>query len=106
MKTTKFLLVAATMFAVMTLNATRVTEPVKSEAWAKYNAVNSCGITAAQVTSYLENCSHHHSVSYVTPIEGTYNFTAGIENCGTATVYVTADGIITGHADQTGICGG
>ena len=62
-----------------------------------------CGVTNAQITSYLQNCSHHHTVSYVQDILGTCNSQAGIENCGTATVYVQ-DGMIIGHTDNSGIC--
>jgi hypothetical protein len=64
-----------------------------------------CGITNAQITTYLQNCSHHHTVTYVQDIPGTCNSKAGIENCGTATVYVS-DGIIVGHSDEAGYCGG
>ena len=63
-----------------------------------------CGITNTQITTYLQTCSHHHTVRYVRDIPGTCNSEAGIENCGTATVYVS-DGIIVGHGDQSGYCG-
>jgi hypothetical protein len=64
-----------------------------------------CGVTNEQITSYLVNCPHHHSVSWVRDIAGTCNSQAGIENCGTATVYVS-DGNIVGHQDNAGYCGG
>ena len=63
-----------------------------------------CGVTSAQVIEYLQNCSHHHTVSWVSDIPGTCNSSAGIENCGTATVYVSGGSII-GHQDQAGYCG-
>ena len=105
MKTTKIMLVSAIMFAVMSLNATRITEPVKSDASAQYNMVKQCGVSNDQITTYLQNCSHHHTVLWVRDITGTCNSLAGIENCGTATVYVSG-GAIIGHDDAGGICGG
>jgi hypothetical protein len=107
MKTPKFLLVAATMFAVITLNATRIKEPARIFAITKanYSKVKQCGVSNEQITSYLQNCSHHHSVSWVRDITGTCNSTAGIENCGTATVYVS-EGAIINHTDNGGYCGG
>jgi hypothetical protein len=104
-KTTKFLLVAATMFAVMTLNATRVSEPSGLSAAAEYNKVKQCGVSNEQITSYLQNCSHHHSVAWVRDITGTCNSLAAIENCNQATVFVS-DGIIVGHQDTNVNCPG
>jgi hypothetical protein len=104
MKITKFLLVTLIMFAMLTLNATRVSETIKSNAAEKYDATMQCGVSNSQITAYLQNCSHHHAVLWVTNIEGTCNSKAGIENCGTATVYVT-EGVIVGHTDSQGYCG-
>jgi hypothetical protein len=42
-------------------------------------------------------------VKWVRDISGSCNSQAGIENCGTATVYVS-EGIIVGHDDNAGIC--
>lgn len=61
-------------------------------------------ITADDIIEYLENCSHHHWACCATPIPGTSNWTAIIENCGTATVVVN-NGIIIVHSDARGICG-
>ena len=59
-----------------------------------------CGVSNAQIISYLVNCNHHHtSACCVTDIPGTCNSKANIEMCGVATVYVS-DGIIVGHADN------
>ena len=102
MKTTKLFLASAIMFAVLSFNATGATEPVKANALEK---VKACAVTAEDVKAYLQNGPHHHGVNWVVPIPGTANWSAGIENCGTATVY-TSNGIITGHSDQSGICGG
>lgn len=63
-----------------------------------------CGVSNAQIISYLDNCPHHHSACCVVDIPGTCNSTANIENCGTATVYVI-DGSIVGHLDSPGNCG-
>ena len=58
-----------------------------------------CGVTNAQITSYLQNCSHHHTVQWVKDVPSSCNSTAGTENCNIATVYVQ-DGNIIGHADN------
>ena len=63
-----------------------------------------CGVSNAQIISYLQCCPHHHSACCVVDIPGTCNSTASIENCGTATVFVQ-DGIIVGHTDNGGYCG-
>lgn len=57
-----------------------------------------CGVTNAQITSYLQNCSHHHTVYSVSDIRGTCNSSAAIEFGGTAVVYVD-NGIVVGHMD-------
>jgi hypothetical protein len=103
MKTKKVIIpVVIGLAAILSVSAMRATEAVE-QAKETETAENPCGVGAAEVTAYLQNCSHHHTVYYVNQITGTCNFTAGIENCGTATVYVQ-DGIITTHADQNGIC--
>lgn len=93
MKTIKPLLVAVIMFAVMTLNAPSIA------------CMKQCGVTNAQITTYLQTCSHHHSVMYVRDIIGTCNSVAGIENCHITTVTVVG-GVITGHIDSGTDCGG
>ena len=105
MKTTRMLLVSAILFAVMSLNATRVTAPASSNAAAEFNTVKQCGVSNSQITSYLQNCSHHHTVYWVRDITGSCNSEAGIENCKKATVFVE-NGIIVGHQDSNDVCGG
>ena len=63
-----------------------------------------CGVSNAQIKSYLETGSHHHTVYSVSDVPGTCNSKANIENCGTSTVFVF-NGIIVGHSDSGGICG-
>ncbi|MDZ4809597.1 MAG: hypothetical protein SGI96_15205 [Bacteroidota bacterium] len=62
-----------------------------------------CGVSNAQISAYLEACSHHHTVYWVQDIPGSCNSKAGIEGCSIATVYVD-NGIITGHMDAAGVC--
>ena len=88
MKTKKLLSAAAIILAAFSMGAKRV----------------QCGVSNAQIISYLVNCSHHHtSACCVVDIPGTCNSKASIENCGTATVYVV-DGAIIGHLDSNGNC--
>ena len=100
MKTIKFLLTSLIMMAVLTVGATRITESTSPES----TEVKQCGVTNAQITTYLRTCSHHHTVYWVQDIPGTCNSLAGIEGCSTATVYVES-GIIIGHSDNQGVCG-
>lgn len=86
MKTTKLFLTAALVVAVAGMGASR-SKKVQ------------CGVSNAQIASYLVNCSHHHTVYSVSDVPGTCNSTAAIENCGTAHVSVS-DGIIIGHSDS------
>ena len=88
MKTTKILSAAALIVcAVCSMGAKRL----------------QCGVSNADIASYLQNCSHHHTVYSVWDIPGTCNSNASIENCKIATVYVS-DGIIIYHVDASGIC--
>ncbi|TAL61176.1 MAG: hypothetical protein EPN85_05555 [Bacteroidetes bacterium] len=103
MKTIKFLLTSLVVMAVLTLSASRVTEPAKSELSANFEAVKQCGVSNAQITLYLTGGHHHHTVYWVQDIPGTCNSRAGIEGCSTATVYVV-DGSIVGHLDSQGYC--
>ena len=102
MKPIKFLLFSAMMFAVLTISATSVTEPAKTNT-SEFNQMKQCGVTNAQITSYLQNCSHHHTVYWVRDITGTCNSLAGIESCDQATVIVS-DGSIISHQDQNYNC--
>ena len=99
MKTIKFLLTSLVMMAVLTVSATRTTESTSPES----TEMKQCGVSNSQISTYLRNCSHHHTVYWVQDISGTCNSLAGIENCGTATVYVS-DGVIIYHADNIGSC--
>lgn len=100
MKTIKILLTSIVMMAVLTVSATRTTESTNPNS----TEMTQCGVTNAQITDYLINCSHHHTVYSVWDVRGTCNSKASIENCGTATVFVES-GMIVGHQDQTGVCG-
>jgi hypothetical protein len=112
MKTSKQISLTV-MVLLAILIATAATFPSKKESRKKALKIErltpelqkQCGITNAQITTYLQNCSHHHTVRYVQDIPGSCNSTAGIENCGVATVIVS-DGIIAGHSDANGYCGG
>ena len=99
MKTTKFLLTSLIMMAVLTVGATRITESTSPES----TEVKQCGVSNAQISDYLRNCSHHHTVYWVQDIPGTCNSKAGIENCKVATVVVES-GIIMGHTDANVNC--
>lgn len=103
MKTLKLIFSTVILFVVLTAGANRTTESVKSSTSDEFNTVNQCGVSNAAIQRYLENCSHHHTVYWVQDIPGTCNSNAGIENCGTATVFVS-NGIIVGHTDMSGIC--
>lgn len=104
MNTKRTLLTSLAMMLLVVLitGATYPTEPSKTEGSAG-TALVQCGVTNAQITTYLQNCPHHHTVLWVENIPGTCNSLAAIENCGTATVYVN-DGSIIGHLDNNGIC--
>ena len=93
MKTTKIFTAAALLvFAAMSMGAVPAKEETKQ-----------CGVTNAQIQRYLETCSHHHTVYSVWDVPGTCNSKATIENCKTATVFVS-EGEIIGHMDANGIC--
>lgn len=96
MKTTKFLLTSLMMMLVLTLSATRTTEPVKIDS--KEESTR-CPVELGEMQEYLMTCSHQHTVYWIQYISGTCNGLAGIEGSQTATVYV-ANGIITGHTDS------
>jgi|ERR1051325_403402 hypothetical protein len=95
MQTKKFLTVPAIALSLFGLSATNPSAPEK----ALTEECKQCGVTNTQVSDYLRNCSHHHTVFYVQDIPGSCNSSAGIENCGTATVFVSG-GAIIGHADN------
>ncbi len=104
MKTKKLLLLPALLLAFFMLSGMNVN--MHSMSVKTFSAKkDQCGVTDAAVATYLRNCSHHHSVTSVTDIPGTCNFSAAIENCGTATVY-TSDGIVVGHMDNYSPCSG
>lgn len=96
MKTKQLFLSSAILLAVFCLSATSVSVSAKEK-------TKQCGVTNTQIQRYLEGCSHHHTVYWVSDISGTCNSLAGIENCGTATVFVS-EGIIVGHSDANGVC--
>ena len=75
----------------------------KTDGAVKNDEILQCGVSNSQIKSYLEEGSHHHTVLWVSDIPGTCNSKAGIENCGTATVFVQ-NGIIVGHQDANGYC--
>ena len=103
MKKTKLFLASALMLTVFSVSATRSTETIKSSAEEKWTECKSCGVSDAQIASYVRALGH--TVYSVVDIPGTCNSTANIENCQSMVVYVQA-GIIIGHSDAAGICGG
>jgi hypothetical protein len=52
----------------------------------------------SQVLSYLQNCSHHHTVNSIELISGTTNYKANVDN-GDESIVNVAGGVITGHTD-------
>lgn len=99
MKTIKILLTSCVMMLVLVAGASRTAEsssPTSTE-------IKQCGVSNAQITAYLQDCAHHHTVYWVQDIPGTCNSLAGIESCGTATVYVQ-NGRIIAHGDAQGYC--
>ena len=97
MKTKKILLGSMALLAFLVISAAK---PVASS----NEECKQCGVSNSQIIEYLKNCSHHHSSACcVVDIPGTCNSTASIENCGTATVFVTGGSII-GHSDSQGFC--
>jgi hypothetical protein len=102
MRTHKLLLIPALIFAFFCVSATNSNEPSKSES--KADAKVQCGVNNSQIISYLQNCSHHHTITGdVVNIPGTCNSMVPIENCKIATVYVS-DGIIVFHGDGYSAC--
>lgn len=99
MKTIKFLLTSLVMMAVLTVSATRTTESTSPES----TEIKQCGVSNSQISNYLRNCSHHHTVNWVQDISGTCNSLAGTGGCSTATVFVV-DGAIISHTDNGGYC--
>lgn len=99
MKKTKILLTALVMMAMLTVSATRTPDSTSPES----TVIKQCGVSNSQISAYLRTGSHHHTVYWVQDIPGTCNSLAGIEGCGTATVYVV-EGSIVGHLDNTGVC--
>jgi len=99
MKKSKLFFVAAIMFAVMSLGATNPTESASEKAEG-----NKQLITGEQIIAYLQGAPHFHWACCARPVPGSSNWTATIENCGSALVYVS-NGIIVGHSDANGYCG-
>ena len=89
MKTKKLFLASALLMGMFAVSATSATKV-------------QCGVTNAQITSYLQTCSHHHTVYSVSDIPGSCNSSANIDGGRTATVFV-ANGIVIGHSDSSGI---
>jgi hypothetical protein len=86
--------------AIVALALTTVSAKLKDETT---TTCKQCGVTNAQITTYLQECSHHHTVFAVHDIPGSCNSSADIEDCGTATVYVSGGSIIM-HLDSPGYC--
>ena len=99
MKATKILLTSLIMMAVLSVSATRTTEATSPES----TEIKQCGVSNSQILTYLRNCSHHHTPTWIQDITGTCNSLVGIEGCSAATVYVS-DGAIVGHTDAGGYC--
>ena len=100
MKKIKLLLTSFTlMMTVITVGATHTAESTSPES----TVVKQCGVTNAQISSYLRNCSHHHVPGAITDIPGSCNSSVVIENCLTSTVFVS-EGIIVGHQDYGVSC--
>ncbi len=95
MKTIKFLLTSLIMMAVLSLGATRTTEPVK--AFENLDCKR-CLVSLGQMQEYLATGSHQHTVYWIQYIPGTCNGLAGIEGGQTATVFVE-NGVIINHQD-------
>jgi hypothetical protein len=101
MKTTKFFIISAAILGLFAISSfSTESSAVRS---AEPAAIVQCGVSNAAIKEYLETCSHHHTVYNVWDVPGTCNSKATIENCYTATVYVS-DGIVIGHMDASGIC--
>ena len=102
MKIQKLFLATTLLLSVFAISAKGPSETMKPKA----KETIQCGVSSAAIIEYLKTCSHHHtSACCVVDIPGGCNSTATIENCGTATVFVS-NGIIVGHSDSNGICGG
>ena len=89
MKTSQLLLSVLVAMTTVCVSATNV------------NKAENRGVTAQQITSYLNTCSHQHSVFSVNM--GTNVAVASIENCRTATVYFYG-GTVVGHVDSNVSC--
>jgi len=89
MKTSKLFLSAALALGIFAISATPVKESKVQ-----------CGVSNAQIISYLENGPHHHTVYSVSDIRGTCNSSATIEEGFISTVYVV-DGIVVAHTDPS-----
>lgn len=62
-----------------------------------YETNESVGVTEQEVLNYLQGAPHYHWACCAEEIPGTNNWIANIENCGTATVYVSNGRIISHH---------
>ncbi|HNO70172.1 MAG TPA: hypothetical protein PKO16_00190 [Bacteroidia bacterium] len=89
MKTSQLLLSVLVAMTTVCVSATNV------------NKAENRGVTAQQITSYLNTCSHQHSVFSVNM--GTNVAVASIENCRTSTIYIYG-GIVIGHTDSGVAC--
>lgn len=79
------------LFAISATNPAIEKPEVKSEE-------NQLRVSAQDVINYLTGAPHYHWACCAELIPGTSNWTAQIEEGGTATVYVS-NGIIVNHAD-------
>jgi len=98
MKTQKLFLSLAVVLSFLTVSATN---PHNASTTKVEEECLQCGVTNAQITEYL--VSKGHTVYSVWDIPGTCNSGANIENCMTATVYVSG-GRIIGYSTSSGFC--
>lgn len=84
-------MLAMGMFAISATNPSNGKSEIKPEE-------SQLRVSAQDVLNYLQGAPHYHWACCAEPIPGTANWTAQIEEGGTATVYVSG-GSIVGHAD-------
>lgn len=92
---TKSLLRKVMMMAVLTLVSTFFAGSGSAEA----SSAAQNGVNYGQAVSYLQNCSHQHTVNSIQVIPGTNSYRANVDNGVVATVNVS-NGSITGHSDE------
>lgn len=101
----KIIFSSTIMAAVLSLGAAGYKEPAMTASATLVSDANAkteqLRITAQDILNYLQGPPHYHWACCAEPIPGTSNWTADIEEGGTATVFVS-NGIITGHMDQSG----